>query len=155
MKRKIILVAFLLIISLILIAVSMGNKEEKQSQVCFKNYCFNVELAKTAEEINNGLMFRENLDSDRGMLFIFEKEGEYPFWMKNTLIPLDIIWINKDKEVVFVSENTQPCEEGKPCLSVNPDRDAEYILEVNGGTAEKIGLKVGDKITIKFYERTK
>ena len=66
--------------------------------------------------MKNGLMFRENMDSDRGMLFIFEKEGEYPFWMKNTLIPLDIIWINKDKEVVFISENAQPCEEGKPCL---------------------------------------
>ncbi|PJC82720.1 hypothetical protein CO006_02210 [Candidatus Roizmanbacteria bacterium CG_4_8_14_3_um_filter_35_14] len=123
---------------------------EKQNQVCFKNYCFNVELAKTAEEMKNGLMFRENMDSDRGMLFIFEKEGEYPFWMKNTLIPLDIIWINKDKEVVFISENAQPCEEGKPCLSVNPDKDAEYVLEVNGGTAEKIGLKVGDKITISI-----
>lgn len=143
------MIAFLLIISLIFIAVSMNNEKEKQSQVCFKNYCFNVELAKTAEEMRNGLMFRQGLDSDKGMLFIFEKEGEYSFWMKNTLIPLDIIWINKDKEVVFISENTRPCEEGKPCLSVNPDRDAEYVLEVNGGTAEKIGLKVGDKITIQ------
>jgi len=131
-------------------SISASCPLEKQNQVCFKNYCFNVELAKTAEEMKNGLMFRENMDSDRGMLFIFEKEGEYPFWMKNTLIPLDIIWINKDKEVVFISENAQPCEEGKPCLSVNPDKDAEYVLEVNGGTAEKIGLKVGDKITISI-----
>lgn len=144
------MVAFLLIISLILIAVSINNEKQEQSQVCFKNYCFDVELAKTAEEMNNGLMFREGLNSNRGMLFIFEKEGEYPFWMKNTLIPLDIIWINKGKEVVFISENTQPCEEGKPCLSVNPDKDAEYVLEVNGGTAKKIGLKVGDKITIRL-----
>ncbi len=150
MKRKILLIISLLIILVIAIVLLANNKKQKQSQVCFKNYCFNVDLAKTAEEINNGLMFRQGLNSDKGMLFIFEKEREYPFWMKNTLIPLDIIWINKDKEVVFVSENTQPCEEGKPCLSVNPDKDAEYVLEMNGGIAEKIGLKVGDKITIRI-----
>jgi len=94
-------------------------------------------------------MFREKLDSNKGMLFIFDREGEYPFWMKNTLIPLDIIWINEKKEVVFISENTQPCEKD-PCLSVNPGKNAEYILEVNGGAAQKIGLNMGDTLNFKL-----
>ncbi len=93
-------------------------------------------------------MFREKLDLDKGMLFIFEEEGEYSFWMKNTLIPLDIIWINKAKEVVFISGNTQPCQEEYSCSSINPGKNAKYVLEINAGIAEKIGLKVGDKITI-------
>ena len=95
--------------------------------------------------MSRGLMFREKMDADKGMLFIFEKEGEYPFWMKNTLIPLDIIWINEDKEVVFISENAQPCNEEYSCSSINPGNNAKYVLEINGGISEKIGLKIGDK----------
>lgn len=96
-------------------------------------------------ERSRGLMYREGLDSDKGMLFIFEKEGEYPFWMKNTLISLDIIWINENKEVVFISENAQPCSEEYSCPSISPGKNAKYVLEINGGTSERIGLKIGDK----------
>lgn len=148
MKRKTLLVIFLSLI--FFSAISLIFYAERKKQVCFKDNCFNVELAKTAEERSRGLMFRESLDSDKGMLFIFDKEGEYPFWMKNTLIPLDIIWINAKEEVVFISDNTQPCKEEFPCLSINPGKNAKYVLEVNGGVAEKIGLKIGDKISIKF-----
>ena len=146
MKRKILLIVVFL--SIIIAVVFVKPPAEKQNQVCFKNYCFKVELAKTAEEISRGLMFRKTLDSDRGMLFVFEKEGNYYFWMKNTLIPLDIIWINKDNEVVFISDETKPCEEEYSCPSVNPDKNAKYVLELNGGTAKKIGLGAGDKIEL-------
>lgn len=94
-------------------------------------------------------MFRENLPQDEGMLFIFNEEGSYPFWMKNTLIPLDIIWIDENKEVVFISENSQPCKDDF-CSNINPGRSAKYVLEVNGGIAKKIGLKTGDSINLKF-----
>ncbi|MDD2665965.1 MAG: DUF192 domain-containing protein [Methanocellales archaeon] len=119
----------------------------KQNQVCIKGTCFYVELATTPDERARGLMFREHLDPDKGMLFIFEEEGVHPFWMKNTLIPLDIIWISEDKEVVFISKNTQPCE-ADICPSINPDKKAKYVLEVNGGVSDKIGLRVGDKALI-------
>lgn len=89
-------------------------------------------------------MFRKNLDSDKGMLFVFENEGEHPFWMKNTLILLDIIWLNKDKEVVFISKNTKLCA-ADFCPIINPNKKAQYILELNAGMADKIGLNVGDK----------
>ncbi len=93
-------------------------------------------------------MFRESLDADKGMLFIFEEEGEYPFWMKNTLIPLDIIWIDRNKEVVFISKNTKPCEVDS-CSIINPNRKSQYVLELSGGMVDKIGLNVGEKIIFK------
>jgi len=113
--------------------------------VCFENDCFSVEIADNSEEMSRGLMFREKMDADKGMLFIFEKEGEYPFWMKNTLIPLDIIWINENKEVVLITENAQPCQKDHFCPSFKPSETAKYVLEINGGISEKIGLKIGDK----------
>ncbi len=149
MRKKILLIVFLIILAAV--ATVLINK--KPNQVCFKNHCFDVELAKTSAEISRGLMFRKSLDQNQGMLFIFEKEGEYPFWMKNTLIPLDIIWINENKEAVFVSENAQSCLEESPCLSINPDKNAKYVLEINGGFAEKIGLKMGNKMTFSFWAK--
>lgn len=135
---------FLLAIIIILIIWQPG----KQSQVCLKDHCFNIELAVTDEERNRGLMFREYLALNESMLFIFPEEGEYPFWMKNTLIPLDIIWINQEKEVVFIKENLQPCEDEYFCPLVHSDKNAKYVLEVNEGIVEKIGLEVGDKILL-------
>jgi len=124
------------------------SENKKETKVCFKNNCFKVQLAITSEEQEQGLMFRKELKADEGMLFVFSKEEEYPFWMKNTLIPLDIIWINQNKEVVFISENTQPCQKDS-CDSINPNEKAQYVLEVKGGTSNNIGLAVGDKIEIK------
>ena len=135
---------FLLAIIIILILCS----PEKQSQACFKERCFNIELAVTDEERNQGLMFREYLAFNEAMLFVFPEEGEYPFWMKNTLIPLDIIWINQEKEVVFIRENLQPCEDEYSCPLVRPDKNAKYVLEVNEGIVEKTGLEVGDKMLL-------
>src|SRR3972149_157729 len=81
------------------------------NQVCFNGQCLEVEVASTPKDRERGLMFRENLERNKGMLFIFENEGIYGFWIQNTLIPLDIIWINEDKEVVFIKNNALPCTE--------------------------------------------
>ena len=96
-------------------------------------------------------MFRESLGFNKGMLFIFDKEGEHPFWMKNTLISLDIIWINQNKEIVFISENAQPCRKD-PCRVIEPAEKAKYILEISGGISKEIGLSVGDKVSIEYQE---
>lgn len=138
------MISIFLFIFLVIILLSIELFKGKRSQVCFENSCFYVELAATPEERNRGLMFRENLDLDKGMLFVFDKEGDYPFWMKNTLIPLDIIWINENKEVVFIKENAQPCGE-QFCPEIEPAQNAKYVLEINGGQSEKIGLIVGKK----------
>lgn len=141
MKKKILLI-------IILLAILYGYNIKKQNQVCFENTCFDVELAKSIEKRNNGLSFRESLDSKKGMLFIFNKQGKHSFWMKNTLIPLDIIWIDENKEIVFISENTQPCRQDS-CHIIKPTENAKYVLEINAGLSEKIGLFVGDEIIIK------
>ncbi len=131
----------------ILIIFVVVFSRTKKARVCFENNCFDVELAVKPEEQSRGLMFREHLDLDKGMLFIFEEEKKHSFWMKNTLIPLDIIWINKNKEVVFISENVQPCEEFS-CPNIKPSESAKYVLEINGGISKKIGLIIGDKIDL-------
>gem|GEM_PF-1099151 len=122
-----------------------GTVDYRKSRVCTGDNCFYVELAVTPDERARGLMFRQQMNPERGMLFIFGEEGEYPFWMKNTLIPLDMIWINKDNEVVFISKNVQPCGSDF-CPAINPGKKAMYVLELNGGVSDKIGLGVGDKV---------
>lgn len=115
------------------------------SKVCFKESCFDAEIADSAIERREGLMFREQMGDNQGMLFVFEKEGIYPFWMKDTLIPLDMIWLNSNKEVVFIKNNAPPCG-NETCLDINPGKNALYVLEINGGLAEKNGIKIGDKL---------
>jgi len=154
MRKKIFLILFIAGLAIILafivflIFFSTKNSQEsfKQNQVCFKEHCFLVELATNDLERARGLMFRASLAADQGMLFIFDSPGEYPFWMKNTQIPLDIIWLDEDQKVVFISADTAPCDETN-CPSINPQKSAKYVLELNGGAAQRIGLAVGDKLS--------
>ena len=118
------------------------------SQACFENECFKVEIADTKQKREIGLMNKENLAMSNGMLFIFEKEGIYKFWMKNTLIPLDIVWIDKNNEIIFIKENAKPCKV-EQCELFGPNEKAKYVLEINGRLAEEIGLKVGNKVEYK------
>lgn len=120
----------------------------RQGRACFNDVCFNVSLAVTAAERARGLMFVDHLDEGRGMLFVFEKDGIYPFFMKDTLVPLDIIWIDSDGKVVFISRNNQPCT--FICFNIDPGKQARYVLEMNAGISDKIGLAVGDEIKIDF-----
>lgn len=124
------------------------NLDKKISQVCFGNNCFEAEIADKEDTRLRGLMFRERLDEDKGMLFVYESEDIYSFWMLNTLIPLDIIWLDKNKKVVFIKKDARPCGEEKDCLGINPQRPALYVLEINAGLSDKIGLSVGDRIEI-------
>ena len=88
------------------------------------------------------------LNEDKGMLFIFDKDGIYPFWMKNTLIPLDMIWVDSSGKVVFIAQNVQPCK-SLICPSVVPTVMAKYVLEINAGLCQQMGLKVGDQLKIE------
>lgn len=98
MKKTNILVWITLIL---LIGGCVSTQEQKKIQkVCFNENCFTVELAQTDEQRQTGLMGREQLDKDKGMLFVYDEDGIYTFWMKNTLIPLDMIWIDSNGTVV-------------------------------------------------------
>ena len=117
---------------------------EKRTQVCFEEDCFNVEIAQSDSERKQGLMYREGLKENEGMLFVYEEEKERSFWMKNVSFPLDIIWISKDKEVVGMDKNVSPTEAGIKNTS-------KYVLEVKAGTADKINLKIGDKVCLEDF----
>lgn len=145
---KIFLIFFLIFV-IGFIVYPYSKKEKKEPQVCFKNHCFSVKLALTPEEKSKGLMYRGSLDKNKGMLFIYDKEGEYSFWMKNVLIPLDIIWLDKAKKVVYIAENCQPCLEPS-CPSIKPEKAAKYVLEINGGLASEMGLSVGDELKFEI-----
>ena len=139
MKKQNIIIIVLLIV-IFSVGVYYSNKDQK---VCFGGECFLVELAKTQSEREQGLMFRESLDIEKGMLFIYDEEGSYVFWMKNTLIPLDLIWLNSKREIVDIKYNAQPCTD--PCEFLIPQKPAKYILEINGKLSELKNINIGDK----------
>jgi uncharacterized membrane protein (UPF0127 family) len=105
-----------------------------------------VEIADTPDERQRGLMFRESLPKDRGMLFIFDEEGTYSFWMKNTMIHLDIIWISSENIVVHVEKDLTPCL--GLCPSYKSNQPARYVLEVNSGVADELGIHEGTTVGI-------
>ncbi len=105
-----------------------------------------AEISDTDETRSRGLMFRDHLAKDRGMLFIFPTPGRYPFWMKNCRFSIDIIWLDKNKKIVHVSERTPPCK-SDPCPLYKPDKkDALYVLEVAAGLVAKEGLTRGMQV---------
>ena len=119
-----------------------------KGQVCFRGECFEVEVVSSPEDRSKGLMFRESLAQSAGMLFVFEEKDVYPFWMKNTFLPLDIIWIaDIGGKVVDIWENARPCSQD-PCPSFTPKDDAAYVLEINAGTARRLGLAIGDTVRL-------
>ena len=109
---------------------------------------FAVEIVTTDEERARGLMNRTSLPRDRGMLFVFATDEEHSFWMKNTLIPLDMVWLDQGRRVVAFHSNVPPCRVD-PCPNYAPGASARYVLELNGGTAAEAGVKVGDLVTFE------
>ncbi len=120
-----------------------------QNKVCVREQCFTVELAQTPQELARGLQFYPSLDSDSGMFFIFPQNGTPTFWMKNTLVALDIIWINEAKQIVHVTPGALPCRED-PCPVFRPSREARYVLEINAGLAQKQNINIGDEVRFEF-----
>lgn len=118
-------------------------------QVCFKDKCVTVEVVQKEEELHHGLQFRKSLDPDGGMLFIFKKSGPYAFWMKDTLIPLDMIWMDDTRKIVHVEHNVPPCA-ADPCPQYPPGHEALSVLEINAGYANELGLKIGDIAEFRF-----
>ena len=108
---------------------------------------FGVEIADTSEKQALGLMFRDSMPADQGMLFIFPNEAPRAFWMKNTRIPLDIMYFDKDFKMVSISADTPPCRVSR-CPSYPSTAPAKYVLELNAGTASELGVGVGDHLTV-------
>ncbi len=145
MKKKYIFpMLFIFAITLFLILFSFVKNNE--DEVCFNENCFAVKIADNEIEREQGLMNVESLEKNKGMLFIFPESGNYPFWMKDTLIELDIIWIDENFEVVYIAENQKPCVINEECPLISPNINAKYVLEMNAGLSGEIGLSIGDEM---------
>ena len=110
---------------------------------------FSVEIADTSEKQALGLMFRDKMPADHGMLFIFPNEAPRSFWMKNTRIPLDIMYFDKELKMVGISADTPPCKVSR-CPSYPSVAPAMYVLELNSGMAAELGVGLGDLLTVKL-----
>ncbi len=108
----------------------------------------------TAAERSRGLMYRDTLAKDQGMLFVFPEEGRHSFWMKNTRIELDIIFIAADRRVVGISRRAQPCRKD-PCEQYSPEADCVYVLEIAGGLAAVYGFATDDLAEFREAARSR
>jgi uncharacterized membrane protein (UPF0127 family) len=108
---------------------------------------FFAELAVTPDEQSRGYMGRSHIDPEEGLLFIYKRPGIRTFWMKNCLVPLDIIWLDADSRVVHIEHETPPCRRD-PCPSFGPSVPTYNVLEVAGGVAREEALQPGDRLEV-------
>lgn len=151
-KRKYIIIIWLIVlIWFALFFYFFFQKKISTPTVSFENIKFNVEIADSDEERTRGLMYRESLWEKSAMIFVFPKTDIHSFWMKNTLIPLDMIWIKNEwgKSHVVDIQTALPCEQD-PCRSYIPVWIADYVLEINAGLAEKYNIKKWDLVEINL-----
>lgn len=142
--------AFILL-GLFLAAGPARTADREPLSIISKNgvHKFSVEMAVTEAERAQGLMHRKELPEGQGMLFDFQQEQELGFWMRNTYIPLDMIFIRADGRILRIAENTTPLSE-----AVVPSRGrARAVLEVIGGTARKLGIAPGDEVAHPIFLR--
>lgn len=110
---------------------------------------FSTEFATNDAQREHGLMDRAQMDAQHSMLFIFADDAPRAFWMKNTLIPLDILYFDKDRKLVAMQLNAQPCKADPCAIYPSGGLPARYVLELNAGVAGKLGLKLQDELAIK------
>ncbi len=110
---------------------------------------FKVEQALSPQEQAKGLMFRTSMPDDAGMLFVFKSVEERSFWMRNTLIPLDILFLNSNGTIHHIHENAKPADE----TPIPSKGKVQSVLELNGGTAKKLGISKGDKVRHIFVSQ--
>ncbi len=116
--------------------------------VVLNGHRYQVEMATTAMARARGLMQRTELAADHGMLFVFVREAPQVFWMKDTLIPLDILYFDKERRLVSMQLDVPPCE-ADPCPTYPSNAPAKYVLELPAGTAVRIGASRGDRMSIE------
>lgn len=145
-KKKIILISLAIVLVLIFM---LRPKKTPAIKVCIHNRCFLAEVADTPEKRKKGLMFRQELGEDQGMLFVFKEEGIYSFWMKNMRFPLDIIWLDKNKKVVEIYSPALPCRD--VCKDITPSHPARFVLELKAGSVLRHNIREGEYFQFKNF----
>lgn len=127
----------------------VGAAELQTLEIASKSgvHAFAVELAVTPEQQSRGLMFRQTLPEGQGMLFDFKREQELTFWMKNTYVSLDMIFIRGDGRILRIAENTEPLSE----RLIHSGGPVRAVLEVVAGTAHKLGIEPGDRVAHPIF----
>ena len=120
----------------------------RQPWVELGNQRYAIEIADDDAERARGLMFRDALPSGHGMLFIHDAEEPQAYWMKNTKIPLDILYFDDERKLVAQQRDVPPCSLGDGCPSYPSDAPARYVLELNAGEAAKLKLENGAELTL-------
>ena len=131
-----------LIFNFFLVSFYTFSNEKIDVSIYNKNITFNVEVAKTIEERRTGLMYRKKLYNNEGMLFIFPREKIIQLWMKNTYIPLDVIFISENKLIVDIKKNMEKLSK----TIVKSKVKSKYALEFNAGLINKLDIEIGDKV---------
>ncbi|UCD83917.1 MAG: DUF192 domain-containing protein [Deltaproteobacteria bacterium] len=119
-------------------------------KVIFDNVWVNSKIVDTPKEKARGLMFHPKLTEKESMLFVYDSEGIYNFWMKNVYSPIDIIWIDSNFSIVHIKRNAPPCIKTR-CQIYSPPVTAKYVLEVTANFTEKHNVNVGDRVKISFF----
>jgi uncharacterized protein len=145
------LAAFALVLIALARAAPAWAAEEQTLEIVSRTgvHTFTVELAVTDQERQQGLMFRRELPEGRGMLFDFKQDQNVTMWMKNTYIPLDMIFIRGDGRIAKIAEHTVPLSEAR----VSSDRPVRAVLEVIAGTSRKLGIAAGDSVSHAIFSR--
>jgi len=127
----------------VFLAAGCGASADR-NRVCLEAACYDVEVAGTYGERTRGLQGRERLADEAGMLFVFVNSAPHGFWMKDTLIPLDMIWLDHARRVVHIETDVPPCRTPK-CPSYVPSAPALYVLELNAGEVAQKGIALGQE----------
>lgn len=136
---------------LLLLLAGLGacSARASGSSVSLDGHRFRVEIAADEAARERGLMFRESLPADRGMLFVFEQPDVRTFWMKNTHIPLDILYFDQNYKLVSVQRRVPSClDSGNNCPVYPSAGPAQYVLELNAGMADKLDVSPGDVLSV-------
>ena len=138
----------LLLIFIITLIILTFIFKEQGDYIRVNGSYIKVEIADSPEERAKGLAYRDSLAEQTGMLFVFENSGILRFWMKDTLISLDIIFIDENMGIVKIIRNAQPCLR-EPCEIYSSFSFAKYALEINGGEAERLGINEGEIVELR------
>jgi uncharacterized membrane protein (UPF0127 family) len=144
--RAVLLIAPIAVAITVMTAFAAGAQEQPKVAIIGQDgrdlIVVNVEVAATNAKRELGLMFRRHLDEGAGMIFLFKQPQHLTFWMKNTLIPLDMIFVDSDGRIIGIVDNAAPLSESIDAV----DGDSQYVLEVNGGFCKRHGVIAGDRL---------
>lgn len=132
------------------ISQNLGQNLPVSAHALIAGQKFELEVARTQEQQATGLMYRTRLADNRGMLFVFDSPQSTRFWMKNVRIPLDMVFL-RDGKVQAIAASVPPCNT-KTCPTYGPESAVDQVIELRGGRAAEVGLKVGDRVQIKFLD---